>query len=209
MDIDTALAKTLPELQAAERKLRAYASKEGIVYEIAAFGGFRTEADTARILKYRDDDYAVYVSNMAQQGKTPLPKEQWRRIAPYGRSYHDFGAAFDVQIKSAPTGVSFTTALTKLGALAPLCGLRWGGSFGDAPHFELAQSLTDVQTKWDAYQQARGLPAVSVTPTGVSAIIASVLPAKTPAAAATITAGALVAAGLLFWLVYKRAAANR
>lgn len=206
MDIDTTLAKTLPQLQAAERKLRDYASKQGIVYEIAAFGGFRTEADTARILKYRDDDYAVYVSNAQAAGKTPLPKEQWRRIAPYGRSYHDFGGAFDIQIKQAPAGVTFSAALAKLGALAPLCGLRWGGEFGDAVHFELATSLTDVINMWNAYQQSKGLPPITTTPSGVSAIVAAVVPAKLPAAAATITAGALVAAGLLLYLVYKRAA---
>lgn len=217
MNADTALAKTLPQLRAAELKLRAYAAKEGITYEIAAFGGFRTAADTAKILKYRDDDYAVYVSNMTAQGKAAsiIPKEKWRRIAPYGRSFHDRGAAFDVQVTKTPVTMTFKQALVHLGALAPLCGLRWGGSFDDPVHFELAISLTDAQRLWEEYTNPP-----QVTPTGVPAIATlpmSVIPAvqagthavtqaakKHPAAAATIGLGAVVAAALLTWLVVRR-----
>lgn len=215
MNPDTALVKALPELRGAERKLRALAAKEGITYGIAAFGGFRTEADTSRILKYRDDDYAVYVSNMNAAGKTAqiLPKEKWRRIAPFGRSFHDYGAAFDVQILTVPAGMTFKQALVHLGALAPSCGLRWGGSFDDPPHFELAISLTDAQKRWAVYT----LPPASQTPSGLPVILAAIPQAivptitattaavkKHPAAAATVGLGAIVAAALLTWLVVKR-----
>ena len=218
MNTDAALARTLPELRQAELKLRGYAAKEGIVYEIAPFGAFRTESDTAKILKYRDDDYAVYVRNMQAQGKGAqiVAKEKWRRIAPYGRSFHDYGAAFDVQVMQMPSGMTLRQALVHLGALAGLCGLRWGGSFDDPVHFELDIGITDAADRWDAFTNPPDVAPPESTPAlpvFVAPIVVPVLNAaqattavakRHPAAATTIGLGAVVAAALLTWLVIRR-----
>src|SRR5690349_7430810 len=54
---ELALARALPQLVAAEQRLRALAEREGITYNVADFGGLRTQADTTLILQYRDADY--------------------------------------------------------------------------------------------------------------------------------------------------------
>lgn len=155
------LAGILPELRDAEAKLRQLASENGITYSIADFGGIRSESDTTRILRYRDNDYAVYVAAMKRQNKTPITKELWRPIAPFGGSMHNFGAAFDVSI--------ITGNLQALGALAPKAGLKWGGTFvhrKDYPHFELPISLNDAKAKWEALGnvagEVSGLPAIAL-----------------------------------------------
>lgn len=155
------LAGVLPELRDAEAHLRQLALAKGITYSIADFGGIRSLSDTTRILRYRDNDYAVYVNAMRRANKTPMAKELWRPIAPFGGSMHNFGAAFDVSI--------ITGNLSALGALAPQVGLRWGGNFKsrkDYPHFELPISLNEAKAKWEALGnvagEVSGLPAVAL-----------------------------------------------
>lgn len=144
------LLNTLPELQAAELKLRALAAARGISYVIADFGGLRSLADTTLILKYRVDDYAAAARANPDTLNTPIA--QWRPISPFGSSYHNYGAAFDVLVTAHPVGVN---GYSVLGQLAPQCGLRWGGSpeftaggTVDIPHFELPISLTEARIKW-------------------------------------------------------------
>ena len=156
------LAGENPDLTAALEKLRAKASLEGIEFDTADFGGVRTEADTTRILKYRDDDYAVYVRNLkkAQPGKTPIAKTTWRPINQWGTSMHNFGAARDVKITRYPSSFSKSQALERLGALAPSVGLRWGGLFKqpngkprpDPPHMQLPITLVEARRRWEARQ---------------------------------------------------------
>ena len=143
-----------PQLTAAIEQLRQKARAEGIEFDTADFGGVRTEADTIRIMKYRDDDYAVYVRNLARThpGKKPEPKESWRRIARFGTSYHNFGAARDLKITARPTSFSDAEAMRRLGALAPSCGLKWGGSFNDPPHMQLPITLAEARDRWLARQ---------------------------------------------------------
>lgn len=88
----------LPELLEARRKLETAALAHGrrVAFKVAPYGGVRTQADTAKILKFRDDDYAVYLASL-KPGQTPIPKERWRKIAEFGRSYHNYGAAFDAE----------------------------------------------------------------------------------------------------------------
>lgn len=154
--LDTAVSRMLPEMQRAEHALRAAAAAAGITYTVADFGGLRTEADTTRILDYRATDYAAYVRDLKKRkpDATPLTIDKWRPIAPFGSSYHNFGAALDLRIVSRPTTLSTDAkALAKLGALAAACGLRWGGNFAtkvDPPHFELAIPLSEARRLWAA-----------------------------------------------------------
>lgn len=153
----TTLTNTLPELRSAYAKLSQLAAAQGIAFQVADFGGHRTAADTATILQYRDQDYAVYVRNLKANnpGAVPMSKERWRPIADYGHSYHDYGAAFDIVITRAPAGLSSSAARARVGALAAQAGLRWGHSFGDDPHFQLTISLDDARRRWQAFQAAQ------------------------------------------------------
>lgn len=143
------IVQALPELLEAEAKLRAEAAKLGITYGIAAFGGVRTQSDTTRILKYRDDDWAVAVRRDPGLAKRTT-KEKWRPIAPFGSSFHNYGAAFDLEIISAPPGRSKQWAHDELDKIAPRVGLRTGDSFNDEPHFELPITLAEAKRRWEA-----------------------------------------------------------
>lgn len=146
-----------PALTAAISKLRAKAALEGIEFETADFGGVRTEADTTKILKYRTDDYAVYVRNLKAKNPraVPVPIGKWRAIAPFGSSMHNYGCARDLKITKHPPSHNASTAQARLGALAPSCGLRWGGTFKsrfDGPHMELPITLAQARQRWEARQ---------------------------------------------------------
>jgi len=223
MDPDAALVNALPDLRAHERALRAKATAMGIAYKIAPYGALRTQADTSQILKYRDDDYRLYVQRTRAAGKIPVDIGTFRPIAPFGNSYHNYGAAFDVVVTSAPQGVSAAAALAKLGAVASSVGLRWGGYFAkpDTPHFELPIGLTQARERWNAHQNPKpnddggslasilaiGIPGASVIgqsfPMPTAATVATIQ--RHPLATATITTGAVVALALLTWIVVKRA----
>lgn len=149
------LAGELPELTAAIEELRKLGRADGIEFDTANFGGVRSEADTVKILKYRDDDYAVYVRNLATShpDRVPVAKEMWRPIAPFGSSFHNWGAARDVKIIQRPASFSEAEALRRLGSYATECGLTWGGTFKrkvDPPHFQLNCTLAEAQAKWHA-----------------------------------------------------------
>lgn len=153
-----------PELITAEAQLRAAANAEGITYTFADQGEIRTQADTTRILGYRDADYAVYLKQLraARPGAIPIPLATWRPIAQFGNSYHNYGAAFDVKIVGRPAGMTGDAALARLGQLAPRFGLRWGGTFPadrkDPPHFELAITLTEAHQRWAKLGGLPGIP---------------------------------------------------
>lgn len=149
----------LPELQTAYDALDRYARSIGISIGVANFGGIRTEADTTKIMQYRVDDYAAARNAGTIRPDTTL--QQFRAIAPFGSSYHNYGAAFDVEIRARPSSMTIATALAKLGAYAPNVGLRWGGNFrsanapnGDQPHFELPITLAQAQARYRAYASA-------------------------------------------------------
>ncbi len=158
---DVALSAVLPELKAAELKLRKNAAQHGITYAVAEFGGLRTLTDTTKAMGYRDADYAVYVKQMQAAKKTPLSKEEWRPIQPYGNSYHNYGAAFDVYVISVPEGRTQSWGLQMLGIAAPAVGLRNGASFNDPPHFELPLPLSRVREMWAKLTGGTGTPAKS------------------------------------------------
>lgn len=141
-----------PQLTAAIEKLRAKAALEGIEFDTADFGGVRTEADTVRIMKYRDDDYAVYVRNLQRDkpGKTPTPKHIWRKIAPFGKSYHNYGAARDLRVTKHPPSFTASKALDRLRVLAASCGLQT--ITNDPPHVQLPITLAQARARWEARQ---------------------------------------------------------
>jgi hypothetical protein len=149
------LTGCLPDLVDAYNALSAYLAGQGITTGIADDGGFRTEADTTRILGYRLADYNKDHGLPLDTVQSTSVLNQYRPIAPYGESFHDFGAAFDLAIVARPSGMSQYAALAMAGAYAPQIGLRWGGEFEnpDPPHFELDVSLATAQ---DLYTQATG-----------------------------------------------------
>lgn len=153
--------EALPELVARMQELERRANAEGIFFRVADYGGTRTEADTARILAYRDADYAIYEAKERQAGRTPLPKETWRRIAPYGSSYHNYGAARDLIITAKPGGMTSTAAMDRVATIAPSIGLRRPLPKDDPGHFELAITLADARARWGNYVAAAGASANS------------------------------------------------
>lgn len=146
-----------PDFTTSIEKLRARAAIEGIEFDTADFGGVRSEADTVKILKYRDDDYAVYVRNLKRErpNATPVAMTTWRPINPFGTSMHNYGDARDLKITKYPSSFSKPGALSRLGALAPSCGLRWGGTFRriDTPHFEKAITPAEAKRRYEARNQ--------------------------------------------------------
>lgn len=187
------LAGVLPELAVAEAKLRALAAARGLVYTVADFGGVRSEADTTRILKYRADDYAVYVAAQKKAGRVPVSIDVFRPIAPFGSSMHNYGAAFDAEMVRG--------TLEQLGALAPQAGLKWGGTFTtrkDFPHFELPISLADARAKW----AARGNAAGKVSGLGAVAVALGSIPEHRTEW--SVVAGLAIAAVVLLYTLTRK-----
>ena len=129
------------------REGRAFAERHHDPREVA-----RTVMDD--VLGYRDADYANYKAN----GGT-LTIQQFRPIAPWGKSYHDFGAARDL-VFSGNGYMSDADAQNIAGELAPDVGLKWGGLFTnpDPAHFQLDESLAQVQQEWSDYTGGTNLP---------------------------------------------------
>jgi hypothetical protein len=152
----TTLAGVLPALQTAYDGLTSYLRALGITATLADYGGFRTQADTTEIIGYRQADYNADL----KAGRIPatMTLQQYRPIAPYNKSFHDFGAAFDLKITKAPGGMSAAQALELAGEGAAAYGLRWGGTFTnpDAPHFELDESLAEAAQDYADYKASGG-----------------------------------------------------
>jgi hypothetical protein len=150
----------MPGTVAAYHALAQYGATQGIAFTVANFGGLRTLSDTTKILDYRQQDY-----DAARQAGTIRPDttlSEFRPIAPFGSSYHNYGAAFDVWITRTPQGDapnSWTeapgaaAAKRVLGTYAPTIGLRWGGTFSnpDPPHFEVAVPLSLARTMYQEF----------------------------------------------------------
>lgn len=148
----------LPEMAGAWDAVAAEAAAEGIEIELADFGGFRTAGDTSLILQYKQDDYNAYAARARAQGLTPVPiTGAWdddgtnRPIAPYGKSYHDYGAARDFIVSSHPDTMSTTDAVARVDAIAVAAGLSTGKGYGDSRHLQLAISLDAAKQRWAEY----------------------------------------------------------
>lgn len=143
------LSESLPALQNAEAKLYDYAVNTlGVDYRVADFGAVRTEADTNQILQYRTNDYNAAVRAGEIPANTPL--QVFRRIAPYGSSFHNYGAAFDVLIIDQGPYASKDAALHALKAAASSFGLS-SDVPNDPPHFELNTSINNARAAWIDY----------------------------------------------------------
>lgn len=159
MGIRNSLDGALPQLLDGLNQLRERARALGITFDIADYGGIRTQADTVLIMAYRAADYAAAV--VADPSVSDIPINTWRPIAPFGSSMHNYGAAFDVEITSAPAGMSFSRALQELKSAAPSCGLR-STVPNDPPHFELPISLDEARAQWEALGNAPGTQAPTI-----------------------------------------------
>ena len=171
------LAGVLPETVAAFQQLSNYAASQGIGIGIANYGGLRTLSDTNQILQYRLDDFNAAVN--AGQIRPDTTLQRFRPIAPFGSSYHNYGAAFDVSIISRPASMTVEQALAVLGRAASSFGLRWGGTFSnpDTPHFELAIPLADAQRRYQATVGGAGTSVLD----NLSFDLSSFLPGLAPA----------------------------
>lgn len=158
--------RVLPELALKAQALEGYASTIGILFGFPDYSGWRSQADTTQLIRWRDEAVQLH-------GATA-----YYPVAPYGSGYHGKGAAFDIKVVQWPAGKTSDWAYRTLGAFAPKIGLRWGGNFSgkqvDPYHFELAISLGDAQARFDAWQvkqrqaAASGKPALVVTPSAPS-----------------------------------------
>lgn len=159
----------LPELREAFGKLSEYAKSLGMTIHVLPTGGVRTEADTVLYKSYRAADYAVAVAK--NPGIAGIPIGQWRPIANFGSSFHNYGAAFDIEFGSGGLpgtagyvsehdglyGFTRDFALESLGEYAQTIGMRWGGNFKaskttgpDPVHFELNMTLAEAKARWAA-----------------------------------------------------------
>lgn len=158
-----------PDLTAGLEHLRALGEADGIFTDTADFGGTRTEADTEKILRYRDQDYLAYVKALAvsHPGKKPAMIEIWRPIAPFGLSLHNWGCARDLKILKKPDSFSEAEAYRRLGVHAKECGLQWGGTFKkkvDFPHFQLPITVIEARARWERRHHTSVVAAPAVEP---------------------------------------------
>lgn len=175
----SSLTGVLPETAIAYNALDAYARSQGISIAVADFGGIRTQSDTTKILGYRQDDYNAALRAGLIAPDTTL--QQFRPIAPFGSSYHNYGAAFDIKVVAWPSAMTQYGALKMLGAYAPNIGLRWGGTFTnpDTPHFELAITLADAKQRYASYASGGGASS-TISDIASSLDLGSLLPGLAP-----------------------------
>lgn len=152
--VQNTLVGCLPQLVDAYNCLAQAAAGFGIGVAINDYGGFRTAATTAEIMAYRTRDYAAALAS----GEIPasVSVDQFRPIAEYGASFHDYGAAVDVSPVSWPSGLSESDAAASLGVLAGGCGLRQPLPVSDPAHLELDLSLSDAAALYASYAGAGG-----------------------------------------------------
>lgn len=149
----------LPELDDRWAQLEQLAGDEGIEIAVADFGGFRTAADTAQILGYKNADYAAYAAAARAAAHVPVPiTGPWddgssRPLLPFGQSHHNYGAARDFTIAARPAWLSFGDAVARVQELADSVGLRSGAAWNDPQHLELPIPLADARARWAAFQE--------------------------------------------------------
>lgn len=114
-----------PSIQPLARELLSRAANDGL--QLVVTSGLRTNDEQARLFA---------------QGRTaPGPVVT---AAKPGTSWHNYGLAFDVAVlkNGNPTWPNNENLWLRIGNLGRACGLRWGGDFGDRPHFEYHPDLT-------------------------------------------------------------------
>ena len=131
------LALALPDLKAKELQFRTTVDQAGMAYSIPDYGGVRTAAQQAQLVKWRDEAVA--------QG------EPYYDVAPPDLTFHGVGAAFDVNLTkpSNPTDGDYAT----LAEIAVSVGLRPGYFFSkpDPYHFELDIPLETAKQMYQSH----------------------------------------------------------
>lgn len=163
----------LPQLALAEGQLRQYADGNGISYRLTDYGAFRTEKDTTDILGFRVADYAAARAR-GEADALRLSLADWRPIAPYGRSWHNYGAAFDIAITRHLGYPSADDALHDLKNAASMFGLR-SSVTNDPGHFELAVPLETARQMWIRYNGSESLKSSTGSATLTIAVLAAIL----------------------------------
>lgn len=162
--------QALPAMAELWDQLVQLAAAQGIVIDVADYGGFRTAADTAEILNIRENEYAQYLAQARANNQAVVDINTWRRIAPYGQSYHNYGAARDPKIVSVPAGMSGLTAVATIDNLAESLGLETGASYGDPLHVQLPIALDEAAGEWNDYVAAGGDASTSSSAGTVAAL---------------------------------------
>ena len=174
---------TLPETRAKERTLRDRAERElGIVYVIPPYGGERTPADQAQLVKWRDEAVAAAREKARRAGKSAAEIERagkaaWYPVAPVASGKHPKGGAFDVKIVKHRETTN-DRAYRKLADLARSIGLTAGYYFSrpDPFHFELPLSVAELARRFDAFSStpigraSLGAGAVALAGVGVAIV---------------------------------------
>jgi len=140
MSLSSFLQGVLPQTAAGADALDQAAQGLGYTLSVPDFGGLRTEAQQTQLQTWEQQSCATGQGCYA--------------VAPPGSSFHECGAAFDVQIVS---GGSSDADYRALADLAPSVGLRAGYYFAqsDPFHFELPMSLAQACQLYN--QQTTGL----------------------------------------------------
>jgi hypothetical protein len=123
----------------------------GISIGIAEYGGFRALVDLEEILAFRSSEFDNAVAAGEIAASTDI--NAWRPIAPYGHSFHNYGAAFDIRVKpGGGGGYTDEQVFAIAGRFVPALGLRWGGTFPnpDTDHFELDVSLSEARSMFSS-----------------------------------------------------------
>lgn len=174
----------LPTLKAKEVQLRQLAAANGIDYEIPAYGGVRTQADQAQLVKWRDEAVARGEPSYA--------------VAPYGKSFHEVGAAFDTKVTLRPASMSQDAAMRRLGELGESVGLVWGGRWSgksnDPFHFQLPGTRADYVQAFAANMAAPVAGAHDVAAGSLAADVQAQLQAVLTAAGLAVLAVVIVRA---------------
>ena len=128
----------LPELRDKEAAFRQAMGDAGYTYDLPDYAGVRTDAQTAQLIAWRDQAVA--------------DGEPTYRVAPAATSYHNRGAAFDIQI-TTPTGAT-SDDYQAAAEIGQGVGLNPGFYFpapNDPFHFELPYDLATVSRMWSDY----------------------------------------------------------
>lgn len=144
------IATALPELRDKESAFRTAMDAMGFTYSLPDYAGVRTEAQQAQLVAWRDQAVADARAAAVKNGTDPdaAAKAAYYEVAPPNTTYHEFGAAFDIQITTPdnPTDDDYANAAE----IAQGVGLVPGYFFStpDPFHFQLDYDLATVQQMW-------------------------------------------------------------
>lgn len=89
------------------------------------------------------------VRSNARQAHIDRVSQEKYPVASAGLSYHEYGAAFDLNTVGGYDGAGYEL----LAQIARELGLKPGADFGDEFHFQLNEPLSVVKSKWSQLQK--------------------------------------------------------